>query len=199
MNTAPHSGAVSIDTILDDVIRSEGGFTNDPDDTAHQKRRSKGDKWDSYCTNMGITQYTMSEWLGRQATVDEIRSLDVDTVREIYEKRYYSDPRFHTLPLTIQPVLTDAGILYGQRTAVKFLQQVLNMAGFGPIDEDGVIGPQCRRAAERAHAEMGGYLINALVERRIERAKEIIRKNPAQGKYWNGWRNRSNRFRVEVK
>lgn len=195
---------MNIHDILTEVIRSEGGFTNDPNDSAHRIRKgqklSNGSiaKWDSACTNMGITQYTLSEWLGRQATVGEVRALDQETVRDIYEKRYYSDPRFHTLPTAIQPVIVDAGILYGQPTSTKMLQQVLNLAGFGPVDEDGVLGPRTRIAAEKASAAMGGYLVNALVERRIHEANEIVRRRPQNAKYLKGWTNRANRFRVEV-
>src|SRR5688572_14261280 len=82
-----------IDTMLEDLIRREGGFTDNPKDKAHKKRRSKGDKWDSYCTNRGVTQETLSDWIGRQATVNEVRELTEPDARVIYRKRYFVDPR----------------------------------------------------------------------------------------------------------
>jgi lysozyme family protein len=127
---------------------------------------------------MGVTQYTLSDWLGRQASVEEVRSLSHDTAFEIYETKYFSTPRLNTLPALIQPFMTDAAVNHGASRPIRWMQQVVNMAGFGPVDMDGVIGPQSRKATERAVGEMGAFFVNALVELRIQFFEGLAERDP---------------------
>lgn len=157
-----------IEDMLNDIIRTEGGFTADQKDRAHYGKAdpAKGRKWDCACTNMGVTQATLSDYYGRQATVEEVRGLSPELAREIYEGRYLRGPGISTLPVGIQPAMLDAAVHSGPRRSIQWLQDVLNQAGFGPLNADGALGPKTRAAAERANEAMGGWLVNALVERR---------------------------------
>jgi lysozyme family protein len=175
----------TVDEILNDIIKTEGGFVNDPKDHGGP-------------TNMGITQKTLSDYLGRPASIEEVRNLKVPQVKEIYERRYVSDPRFDKLPVAIQPVVIDAGVLHGTGRATKFLQQVLNQAGFGPVNEDGILGPTTRGLVEKAVAEMGPFFINAICDERQAYCDQIVANRPDQARFINGWTNRVNHFRVEV-
>jgi lysozyme family protein len=58
--------------MIDDILRKEGAFVNDPVDRGGP-------------TNFGITQNVYSKWLGRMATVAQTRNMDEATAREIYE------------------------------------------------------------------------------------------------------------------
>lgn len=175
----------SIDEILDTVINNEGGFVNNPSDAGGP-------------TKYGITQATLSNYLGRDATIDDIKNLSIDDAKEIYQRKYYTEPRFDTLPVDLQPVVVDTGVLYGTRRAVIFIQTVINEAGFGPIDVDGTLGPQTRAAVTKAFNEMQGYFINAIVDERINRAQQIVANNPSQQVFLKGWTNRAESFRVPV-
>ncbi len=61
--------------IVDRILSAEGGFSNDPEDRGR-------------ATNYGITQATLGNWLGRVATVEDVRTLDVVTARDIYGSLY---------------------------------------------------------------------------------------------------------------
>jgi lysozyme family protein len=188
----------TIDEMITELIRVEGGFTDDKRDRAHYGKAKPPQKWDCYCTNKGITQATLSEWLGRQASIEEVRALDDETAAEIYELRYFRAPRIDTLPTAIQPQVFDCSVNHGQRQAIKFVQGVINQAGFGPVDADGVLGPQSRKAAERAQAEMGAYFNNAIAEERLAFYDSLIARDPSQKRFERGWKARANSFRMEV-
>lgn len=186
--------------ILTGILREEGGFTANPADRAHYGKAdpTRGRKWDCTCTNMGITQAALSDYYGRQATLDEVKGMTEALARELYEIRYVSGPRFHTLPELIQHAMVDAGIHSGPRRAVTWLQRVLNAAGFGPISTDGAIGPATRVAAERAAEAMGPYVVNALVEERRMFLRDLIAQDSSQQRFERGWMARLDRLEMEV-
>jgi lysozyme family protein len=176
---------MSIEEIIGMIIRNEGGYVNHPNDRGGP-------------TNMGITQKTLSNYLGYAASIDQVKNLTYDTAFEIYERNYIIGPRINTLDPKIQPAVADASVLYGPKRAIKFLQNIVNEAGFGPISVDGVLGPNTRRTVERTYEEMGPYFINAYVEERIMFCERIVANNPSQSVFLKGWINRANKFRVEV-
>lgn len=170
--------------LITDILKREGGFVNDP--------RDRGGP-----TKYGITKNTLAAWLGRPVTVDEVRTLDEDTAREIYERNYYIAPRIDTLPDDVQPVVFDCAVNHGARRAVGFVQKVINEAGFGPVDVDGIIGPGTRAAAAKA-AEMGPFFCNAIVEERLAFYESLVDSDPSQIRFLNGWRARAESFREPV-
>lgn len=190
---------MSIDELLTGLLQREGGFTADPADRAHYGRRQPPARpWDCTCTNRGITQATLSAYYGRQASMEEVRGLSPALAREIYERQYLSGPRLDTLPAPLVPVLFDTCVHSGARRAVSLLQQVLNMAGFGPLATDGAVGPATRDAARRAVADMGPWLVNAYVEQRRQFLKSLIAADPAQARFETGWMARLASFEQPV-
>src|SRR4051794_36362256 len=58
------------------ILQFEGGFTNDPKDPGGP-------------TNLGITQATLSAFLGRQATIAEVKALTPEKVAPIYRGKFW--------------------------------------------------------------------------------------------------------------
>jgi lysozyme family protein len=184
--------SLTIDEVLDMIIRNEGGYVSNPADRGGP-------------TNMGVTQATLSQYLGRQASIQDVKNLTMDQAKEIFARNYVSGPRIDTLPADIVPVLADASVLFGPKRAIMFLQTVLNKSGYGPVDVDGVIGPISRQKVIDAYGDgtpsktvPGKYLVNAIVHERIAFCQRIVANDPSQGIFLDGWNNRSNRFLVEV-
>lgn len=165
------------------VLDHEGGFVN--------HKRDRGGP-----TNFGVTQKTYSHYLGRKATLDDVRNMTEETAREIYERNYYTGPRIHTLPDPPQTLVLDMAINHGPRNAIKMLQRVVNSAGFGPMTVDGVIGPMTRKGVEKAAKAMGKHFQNALVEERIRFYNRIVASDPSQKVFIKGWLNRAETFRL---
>ncbi len=176
---------MTVDDMISEILRREGGYVNHPADRGGP-------------TNMGITQRTLSAWLGRDASIDEVRNMDEATAREIYERNYLSGPRIDTLPPEIVPFVFDASINHGPKSAVRVVQRVCNEAGFGPGDVDGVIGPQTRAMAEKAQRDMGPFFLAALCEDRRNVYRRIIANDSSQQVFEAGWMNRVAEFEPKI-
>lgn len=176
----------TVDEMIDDILRREGGYVNHPADRGGP-------------TKFGITQKTLSAYIGRVALAKDVENMSEDLAREIYERNYFNGPRIDRLPEAIQPFIFDCAVNHGPRRAIKFVQSVCNQAGFSPaLDVDGAMGPQTRKAAEWAQQEMGDVFLKALLEERRNFYRVIVEHNPSQAVFLNGWMNRVNEFETEV-
>ncbi len=174
---------VSVEALIEDVIRREGGFGD------HQADRGGP-------TKFGITQATLSQHLGHAASAAEVEQLSLDQARQIYRRDYYQGPRIDQLPEGIQPFVFDSGVNHGPKRAIGFVQQVCNLAGFGSLVVDGVCGPETIRATDDAARAMADWLLAALVEERRSFYQAIVRDDPSQAVFLNGWLNRLAAFDV---
>lgn len=181
--------ATSIDRMIEDVLRREGGFVDHPADRGGP-------------TNFGITQETLSRHLGRAATVEDVRRLTQDVAEDIYRKDYYTGPRIDALPERIQPFVFDSAVNHGPRRAIRFVQRVCNAAASagprfpaeGGLDVDGICGPKTRRAATEADRVMGDWFLGALVEERRNFYHAIVEADRSQEVFLKGWLNRIAEF-----
>lgn len=166
------------------IVLIEGGYVDHPDDRGG-------------ATKYGVTQATLSDYLGRPATKEDVKNLTPETAVDIFLGRYYRAPGINGLPSRIQPVVFDMSVNHGPWNAVRMVQQVLNLAGF-TCDVDGRIGPETRRKASEADKAMRGFLVNAICERRVEFYHAIVERRPSQKVFLRGWLRRADEFRVEV-
>ena len=78
------------------------------------------------------------------------------------------------MPARAQAFVFDAAVNHGPDRALRFVQQVCNAAGFGPVAVDGKCGPHTSRAAAEAGRVMGDWFLAALVEEREERGRRRV-------------------------
>jgi lysozyme family protein len=172
-----------VEAMIEDVIRREGGFVDHPADRGGP-------------TRFGITQAALARHRGRAVSAAEIESLSLDEARQIYRQDYYQRPRIDRLPAGIQPFVFDAAVNHGPQRAIAFVQQVCNLAGFGSLVVDGICGPRTSRAAHDAAWAMKDWLLAALVEERRNFYQAIVRADPSQAVFLEGWLNRLAEFDV---
>ncbi len=130
---------MTIDQILDGVIEREAGFVDNPADRGGP-------------TKFGITQDTLSQWLGRPAGIEEVVQLSATAAREIYRRRYVEGPRFDELQDPILMLITvDAGVHSGPPNGTRFLQRALD---FPESEVDGVCGTRTITAANAVAFDM---------------------------------------------
>lgn len=91
---------MNVDDLLDDIIRREGGFVDDPQDLGG-------------ATKYGITQKTLSDFLGRAATRDEVRDLTESTAREIYRANYAQPFAIYASDGPLHGLLVDSAVQHG--------------------------------------------------------------------------------------
>lgn len=102
----------SIEIIIDDIIRTEGGYVDDANDSG------------------GKTCWGITEAVARaNGYKGDMRDLPKDFARTIYYKKYVVLPSFDRI-LLIAPVvayeLVDSGVNAGTATATEWLQKALN-------------------------------------------------------------------------
>lgn len=109
---------MSIDDILDGILRREGGFVNHPLDHGGP-------------TNFGITQATLAAARGRKVTVDDVRSLSEAEARDIYRKRYIAP--FDQEPDDVRPQLIDIAVNSGVARAQALYRLAMTTRKARPV------------------------------------------------------------------
>jgi lysozyme family protein len=143
---------VTDDAILDAILAHEGGFSNHPHDTGR-------------ATNWGITQATLSEWIGRPASEHDVRNLTVGVARDIYRARYIRPFDAMNLAPEIKAQVVDIAVNSGVTTARAMLSE----------------------AMKHPERDLGVQLV-------IERLKHyarIVKGKPTQSVFLLGWVNRA--------
>lgn len=126
---------MTIDDILAEVLRNEGGYVNDP--------RDRGGE-----TNWGITKAVARD----NGYAGAMRDMPKATALDIYRKRYVDGPGFANVARVSPAVaaeLVDTGVNMGPAVAGRFLQRALNLLTDGGLVVDGIVGPaSIRRLTE---------------------------------------------------
>lgn len=151
---------------LEHVLIMEGGYSNHPADNGGP-------------TNLGITQAVLSAYLGRQATVDEVKALTPDKVAPIYRERYWekmgldgiADPR-------IAALLFDQGVNRGAITVVKEAQALAKVA------QDGDLGPVSAAAINEMPV---AYFLREFIQAAQHKYLGIAFANASQLVFLKGW------------
>jgi len=103
------------------TLRHEGGFVSHPKDPGGS-------------TNKGVTLATFSLYLGRKASVDELKMISDTQLCEIYRKQYWDKVRGDDLPGGLDFCVFDFAVNSGPGRAAKMLQALVG------ADADGSIG-----------------------------------------------------------
>jgi lysozyme family protein len=174
--------AMTIDGLIDDVLRREGGYAHDPADAG------------------GETRYGITAAVARaHGYAGPMRSLPVATARQIYREAYWERPRLDAvakLTPNVAAILFDTSVNMGVMVAVAFLQRALNALNRGAQDypdvqPDGVIGPATIAAlsgfAARRGAGGDAVLAKAVEALRGERYVALAEARPANETFLYGW------------
>ena len=127
------------------TLQFEGGFVNNPKDPGGP-------------TNLGVTQATLTGFLGRQASIADVKALTPDTVAPIYKQKYWDLIGGDDLPVGIDLAVFDFGVHSGPSRGVVGLQRALSIA------DDGKIGPITIAAATKADPKT---TVNAICDGRL--------------------------------
>lgn len=115
--------------VINEIIRVEGGYVNDPSDSGGE-------------TNFGITEAVARAYGYAGAMRDMPRGVAFD----IYAARYWDAVRADEMPERVAAEVVDTGVNMGTGRAGKFLQRSLNVLNVGgslypDLVVDGNIGP----------------------------------------------------------
>ena len=158
------------------VLRWEGGFVNDPDDSGG-------------ATMKGVTLATFRKFYGADKTVEDLKQITDAQWLHIFKTGYWD--KFRGDDIDDQSVanmcvdwLYNSGI-----AAIKRVQKIVGVA------DDGIVGDKTIGAI---NARPAGPLFEQIKAARIAFVETIARNNPSQRKFLQGWLNRINSFRYEA-
>ena len=173
----------NVDTIIDQLVAREGGYTNNPADRG------------------GPTRYGITEVTARaNGYGGDMRDLPLDTAKRIYRGEYWIRPRFDLISTISSPVadeLLDTGVNCGTAFARPLLQRALNLLnnqgalGYEDLAVDGVLGAKTQ-AALRVYLRKRGkegeqVLLRVLNILQGERYISIAEARPTQETFFYGW------------
>lgn len=174
----------TIDEMLEVLLKHEGGYTNHPNDRGGP-------------TNWGVTIANYSKYLGRKATIQEVKDMPRSVALDIFKTRFFIQPRINELHEGLQPNVFDMSVNAGQTRGIKLLQEVLKILGY-PCSVDGKIGPNTKKCCENAINNYGWEAINNFYTvRRLEFYFSITRNRPRNASFIRGWTRRGVSFFVD--
>lgn len=160
------------DAALAAVLRSEGGYSNDPRDPGG-------------ATNKGVTQAVYDDY--RRKLGSPSRSVKLITPAEIagiYKNRYWDAVRGDDLPAGVDYAVFDLAVNSGVSRASRFLQDV------SCVNADGNIGP----VTIAATTHNPKHIVEALMDKRLN----FLRTLGTFDHFGKGWTNRCNEVRARA-
>ena len=158
------------------LLQIEGGFVNHPED--------KGG-----VTNLGVTLETYRAYCGQEKTVKDLQSISYGTWEKIMKDLYWDKVKADEIDnQSLAEIIADWAVNSGQ-SGIRKVQEVV---GCKP---DGIVGPITLSMINAADAES--------LHERIWKARQqfyinIVKRNPKQKVFMNGWMNRLNQFKFEA-
>ena len=176
----------TFDLALDFVLKWEGGYVNNPAD--------KGGE-----TNLGVTANALRVAQDK-GIVDKsltVRDLTRATVAPIYLDLYWTPSHCPMMSYDLAVTVFDSAVNHGVKSAIRLMQRGLNALG-SHLSEDGIWGrnTEAELTLALAYYPVGAAL--ATIKKRDEYYDSIVRSNPSQKVFLQGWRNRINALRNEV-
>jgi lysozyme family protein len=152
------------------LLRHEGGFSSNPADLGGP-------------TNMGITQGDLAHWYNRPVSIDEIKLLDIETVKKYYRIRFWEQLKLDSLSSTkLATILFDQGVLRGAGRIVQDVQHLLN------LDPDGIMGPD---TIEKLNVQPElSFGIKLLGQCQLSYCY-LVQAKPTQVEFLSGWISRT--------
>lgn len=149
---------------FDLMLKSEGGYVHHPSDPGGR-------------TNLGVTQATWENWVGRGSDEAEMRGLTPEKVEPMYKKKYWDAVRGDELPMGLDYLMFDFAVNAGAGRAIKTLQTAVG------VTPDGGFGPMTMAAVQAVdHVE--------LIERFSQAKEDFYRSLTTFATFGKGWLNR---------
>ena len=173
---------MTIQSIIQEIIKVEGGYVNDPSDSG----------WET-CWGITVATARAAGYKGSMKDLSQQQAYD------IYYNQYVVAPGFDkvlTLSEKIAAELVDTGVNMGVSTAGKFLQQSLNALNdqatqYPDLVVDGGVGKASISALQAFLAKRGadgeGVMLRALNALQGARYISIAEASPKNERFVYGW------------
>lgn len=162
-----YKGRLNVDKFniaMDFVLKSEGGYVNDPRDPGGETNRGVTDKQDGKID--GLIDVN-----GDGKGDVKVKDLTAEQAKEVYRRNYWNPVHGDDLSPGRALMLVDTAVNMGVKQAIILVQRVTG------INEDGVFGPKTLEAAKN-------YDIDAYASAKLAIYKQL-KTWPIYGKGWS--------------
>ena len=157
------------------LLKWEGGYVNNPAD--------KGG-----ATNRGVTLATFRKWYGSFKTVTDLKNMtDCQWCRIM--RSYWDDVKGDQIQ---SQSIADLFVDWHINAGVKAIKRVQKMFG---IKQDGIVGPVTLRYLNSTNRQV---IFNRLRDERENYYLDIVKADPSQRVFLNGWLNRARSFEYKA-
>ena len=157
------------DEMIARVIQREGGFVDHPLDRGGP-------------TNMGLTLTTLTLYVKRKTTVDELKALRKEVAERVYYDIFIERPGIDQIDSdAVREFVFDEAVNSGPTMAIKHFQRAIG------VKDDGVIGPV---TIARWHTLVPLNVLFKVCAQRLRFYGEIVSGHPEQRVFLVGWINR---------
>jgi lysozyme family protein len=157
------------------LVEIEGGYVNHPED--------KGGP-----TNLGVTLNTFRQYCGQGKTIKDLRNMSYGTWCEIMKDMYWDKCLADEIE---NQALAEIIVDWCVNSGTVGLRKVQEIAGTKP---DGIAGPKTLDVINGANQK---DLFDRIMAARNQFYVNIVKKNPTQRVFMNGWMNRLGKFKFE--
>lgn len=152
------------------IIKREGGFTDDPDDSGN---------WTGGEVGKGILKGTKYGISAASYPHLNIKELTEPQAERLYYDDFWNPCKCDSLPNAVRLGVFEVATMSGCKTAISTLQKAINKAS---VVVDGIIGPKTISEANRANLTAMDY-----ARQRAKIYVSAIRSKPVKIKYLGGW------------
>lgn len=157
------------------ILQWEGGFVNDPLDRGG-------------ATNKGVTIGTFQSFYPG-ATVENLKRITDDQWLTIFKGGYWNPWQADQIKnQAVANIVVDWAWASGARTAIRKVQELLG------VSVDGLVGNETLSAINSQDAE---ELFDRIKVARYDFVDAIVKRDPSQKRFINGWKNRINSIKYE--
>lgn len=157
------------------LIQLEGGYVNHADDLGGP-------------TQSGVTLSTFRQYCGQNKTIKDLRNMSYGTWEEIMKDLYWDKCLADKIE---NQSVAEIAVDWCVNSGMVGLRKVQEIAGVKP---DGIAGPKTLAAINGANPK---ELFDRIMSARQQFYVNIVKRNPTQKVFMNGWMNRLGRFKFE--
>ena len=158
------------------LLQLEGGYVNHPDDLGGM-------------TVKGVTYKTYKEYCGESQTLAQFRNMSYGTWQNIMKDLYWDKCLADKIE---NQSVAEITVDWCVNSGMVGLRKVQEIAGTKP---DGIAGPKTLAAINGADQQ---ELFDRIMAARKQFYINIVKKNPSQKVFMNGWNNRLLQFSFEA-
>lgn len=157
------------------LLQLEGGYTNHPDDQGGP-------------TNLGVSFKTYKEYCGQEKTIKDLQNMSYGTWESIMKDLYWDKCLADEIEnQSVAEIVVDWCVNSGM-VGLRKVQEIVD------TKPDGIAGPKTLAAINGSEqSELFDRIMNA----RKQFYVNIVKRNPRQKVFMNGWMNRLLMFKFE--